>query len=435
MTVAISTSLSVQVLFDQPQREIASKISNKLVKAKAVWILVGFATDGGLASILPAIAAAPKKLQQFILGAGTYRGYEAMEQLIALGIPEGRLLVHLGHTRDHGTNGFVRYHPMMHSKIFLIELEDGSVSAFVGSHNLTSFAMSGHNGEAGVLIEGPAHHPEIVKLKMHVAEAAAQAIPYKPEMKDALAWWTTQYFDGLRREINIADEAESVKTFVIIATATSQSRPKNNDVIYFEIPAGLPNITSLKSEVHIFIFDTLPASPTIALNQLHLASYALSCKTRGLELKKGGVELQANWEISDSRAPQLCATRRPFRPRPAPDMQQVRVAVMRPLTERFSYLFDAKPRWKPIYDYDCRLNSAGNEESPLKESDQMEFAWFLVRGLERMGPSGRKKYLDAIKEVSPETGNYILLSSMRMNLDASAETGELEELEDGGSEG
>jgi len=65
---------------------------------------------------------------------------------------------------------------------------DGQAAAFVGSHNLTSFALNGKNGEAAVLLEGPADAPQLAALRRHVDEAVRQAVPYDPGMKEAYAW-------------------------------------------------------------------------------------------------------------------------------------------------------------------------------------------------------------------------------------------------------
>ena len=45
---------------------------------------------------------------------------------------------------------------MLHSKVYLFEMPEEKSTAFVGSHNITGFALGGLNGEAGVLLEGPA---------------------------------------------------------------------------------------------------------------------------------------------------------------------------------------------------------------------------------------------------------------------------------------
>ena len=48
------------VLFDLPQREISSLISDRITKASAFSIVTGFATPGGLAAISDPIKASPK---------------------------------------------------------------------------------------------------------------------------------------------------------------------------------------------------------------------------------------------------------------------------------------------------------------------------------------------------------------------------------------
>ena len=134
---------------------------------------------------------------------------------------------------------------------------------------MTGFAMLGLNGEAGVLLEGKASEPEFEALRRHVALAAAQAVPYDPAMKEAYSWWTSQFIDGLRAKANDIpdpDDAENKRTVVVIAARGTAPMPQKNDVIYFELPSGLRHsIRSMDTEVHFYIFSTLPSSPARAL--------------------------------------------------------------------------------------------------------------------------------------------------------------------------
>jgi phosphatidylserine/phosphatidylglycerophosphate/cardiolipin synthase-like enzyme len=119
------------------------------------------------------------------VGAGTYRAYEAFDGLIASGVPLDRFFVHLGHSRPTGASAkhrFYRYHPMLHSKVCLLDMGDDSACAFVGSHNLTGFALLGLNGEAGILIEGPSSSPEITAIRKHIDESVAQYLAAKGYM-------------------------------------------------------------------------------------------------------------------------------------------------------------------------------------------------------------------------------------------------------------
>ena len=72
---------------------------------------------------------------------------------------------------------------MLHSKAYLLEMADNSAVAFVGSHNLTGFALLGLNGEAGVLLEGDAMEAPFVDLRQHVAASVAQWAPYDPSRR------------------------------------------------------------------------------------------------------------------------------------------------------------------------------------------------------------------------------------------------------------
>ena len=61
---------------------------------------------------------------------------------------------HWAETSSSGAkHRFYRYHPMLHSKVYLLDMGDDNACAFVGSHNLTGFSLLGLNGEAGILIE------------------------------------------------------------------------------------------------------------------------------------------------------------------------------------------------------------------------------------------------------------------------------------------
>src|SRR5262245_37463687 len=139
-------SLIPTVLFDMPQREIASLIRSKLSSSVKTQVVAGFATPEGMGVLESALLANAGPLEALVIGAGTYQSYEALDRLISDGIPVQRLFVHLGHTRITGGNAkhrFYRYHPMLHSKVYYMEHADGSASAIIGSHNVTGFALLG----------------------------------------------------------------------------------------------------------------------------------------------------------------------------------------------------------------------------------------------------------------------------------------------------
>jgi hypothetical protein len=320
-------SLNVQFVYDSPQREIASLLRGLYQGCKSASLVAGFMTVEGIDALLQPIRSDPSKLGSLLIGAGTWRAFDAFDQLLGLGIPPDRLRVHLGHSRPTTAGAkrpFYRYHPMLHSKVYLFERSDGSAAAFVGSHNLTGFALCGLNGEAGVFLEGPGASDPFPGIRAHINAALAESLQYDPNQRDALAWWAGQFMEGLADKFDdYPRDGEAKKTIIILAQHSGQGLPKSGDVIYFELPKAIGKVQSLSSEVHLYLFDTLPASPVLALSNLAGARASLWCKTIGVEDDRGGRELQAEW-FPDGPHAVLRRAPRPSRPTPAADMQQVR---------------------------------------------------------------------------------------------------------------
>jgi hypothetical protein len=413
-------SINVEVLFGAPQREIASQIKDRLNRCVSASLVAGFVTVDGLEAISEPIRTNPGKLTTFVVGSGTYRAFQAFDGLIADGVPLDRFWVHLGHTRstaEGAQHSFYRYHPMLHSKVYLMEMGDGTACAFVGSHNVTCFAMLGLNGEAAVMLEGPSSDPQFEIIRQHIQESRAQSIPYSPGMKEAFSWWTTQFLEGLRDKSNdVPRDGEGKKTIVILSAKGDDPLPKKGDIIYFEIPAGLGKITSLQAEVHIYIFGNKPDSPYAGLGALNRARASFWCQTKGLELEEGGAELKADWLIESKIEPKLLRAPRPFRPKPSLGMQQVRVKVWNDVYDDYEYLFEAaKHAWEPVLDDHSKVQIADADRAlmaPLQLIPPEDREWFLVKGL-RAAEEERTEYKQALAEASPSAGSYILISLRR----------------------
>jgi hypothetical protein len=418
-------SVKSTVLFDKPQSEIASLIAQRISQSTATSIVTGFATPGGVDAIAAPIGANPGCLASLIVGAATYPGFQALDKLIAVGVPKDRLYVHLGHTRPSGTykNPTVRFHPMLHSKVYYMELPQGEACAFIGSHNVTSFALTGLNGEAAVLLEGPASSVEFEAVRKHIEAVRIQSALYTPEMKEALAWWTRESIEGLRAEVGIPQDAITVRTILVFAVAARGVRPVPGDQIYFEIPAGIEQIESLKTETHLFLFESLPPNPWEALDRAMEAHTRLTCMTLGAENKQGNLEVVANWRIDGMTTPVL----RPvpegiFRPNTASGMQQVRAEVESPSIVPFEYLFNReKSEWDPEYSTEPSLHPRDiGAPIALKEAlggRNPREGWRLVKKLVPRPGSGLEKDHAALELVKPESGSFLLVSLRRRKKD------------------
>jgi hypothetical protein len=396
------------VLFSRPQSEVASLLRDCFERCRTASVVAGFVTPDGIEAVGFAAPPHAPKMSQLIIGAGTYRAFEAVDSLLTAGVPSNRVRIHLGHNRSRSVNKslFHRYHPMLHSKIYFFEMPDGSATALVGSHNMTGFALRGLNGEAGVLLEGAASDAAFADIRQHIAESFLQAVPYDPTLKEAYAWWTREYFEGLRIEANdVPKDSEARPTIVILAAISNGPLPKPGDIIYFEIEEELREIRSLDTEVHIHVFNTLPAGPSQALSALSSASVALLCKTEGIEVGRGGLELDADWSIDDRKRAELRPTVRPFRPATSKGMQQVRVRVLKGLGDRFDYLFgEGTSTWIPEF---------GDE--PIHDEAKHE-VWLPVKGLAEGDLVGSEKRRMALVEASPQSGSFILFSRRRRKM-------------------
>lgn len=419
--------LTPTVLFDRPQRELSSLITDRMSKASAFSIVTGFATPGGLAAISAPIKARPQNLLTLVVGAATYPGFQVLDDLLTAGVPPDRLHVHLGHTSETGgrKNPFARYHPMLHSKIYYMELPGANACAFIGSHNVTSFALTGLNGEAGVMLEGPANSPEFQKVRGHIDMARNQSVLYSPGMKEAYAWWTREFIDGMKVEMNIPQDWTTVRTILLFASAARGDRPKTGDHLYFEIPAGIEQIESLKTETHLYLFDTLPATPRQALDDALSANARYTCTTLGAENKQGNREVVADWRIDGSPRPVL--TRVPgatYRPRPPAGMQQVRAEVKSSTVISFEYLFERESvAWNPEFapDDELQLPMEKAENAVLEEARGGRYhtvrTWKLVKGLAPRLGAAREKDEVALKLAAPDSGSFILVSLRRRRRD------------------
>lgn len=457
-------TIRAQVLFDRPQQAVAPQLRQLIAAADAVEIAVGFATPSGIETIAPALRTAPGKLRALVVGKATERGFAAIDSLIASGVPQDRFYVHLGHTAIYsGPNTFHQYHPMLHEKIYYMQLPDGHAAAMVGSHNLTEFALGGKNGEASVLLEGPVDDPEFVKIRAHLQECRDQATPYDQSMKDAYTWWAAEYVEGLRKRLHDGYQDDSSgRTLLVLAEAGPAQAPRRGETIYFEVAADLRSIQALEADVHVYLFDLLPQTPTEALNALFRARHAFECKALGLELKAGGKQLQADWSILDRRRPRLAPVPNATLVRSAPATdKQVRVEIRGRLTEHFEYLFESsRQEWRPIYasngpSIDADTDALGRDRGrparastpPIRRRKEVtgvdsavlhgvdgirgpaehrltEMAgigteteakgeWRLVRGLEPTARRLKQKTRQALYEASPESGSFVLMSYRR----------------------
>lgn len=404
-------TVNLTLLHAHPQTRVDEVIRDRLTRCREAQIVSGFATPDGI-DALNAFAFAGK-ISCLVLGAATFQAFEALDKLIDAGLSARAARVHLGHSRKTGgrKHPFARMRPMLHSKVYLFDMADGSAAALVGSHNLTGFALRGLNGEAGLLVEGCASDPVFADLRTHVAESFRQAVPYDTTMKAAYARWYADYLDQLRIDTGaVPREGESRRTIILLAEAAPGARPCRGQRIYFEIDTRIEEVKAIETEVHLHLFPHLPSLPRDALASLHNAVTSLVATVEAIDSGAGSAEVKADWLIADSRSPVLKPTPRPFRPTLTPGKQQVRAQIRGDLDNRFEYLFEREAAtWVPILGEEVLID----EESKERWSPVVGFEARARADPERKALPQREMF-EALPEMSPDSGSFILFSRKRI---------------------
>jgi len=149
--------------------------------------------------------------------------------------------------------------------------------------------------------------------------------------------------------------------------------------------------------------------------------------------------LKADWFIEEEFKPYLQQARTPFRPKPKPGMQQVRVRL-KSREFNFEYLFGkASLSWVPVLNTQKKLNyepAFAKVVEGLQPVQPETREWHLVSNLvpeeeiEKIENTQNQiafnkqeilvsQYQIALKAMEPESGAFILFSTKRRKMDKS----------------
>lgn len=398
-------SVAVTFLHAHPQTEIANMVRDRMARSQEAQIVSGFVTPDGIDALRATASAG--KISRLVIGAATFKAFEALDGLISAGLPSSAARVHLGHSRRTGgrKHPFERLRPMLHSKIYMFDMPDGMSAAFVGSHNLTGFALRGMNGEAGILLEGYASDPVFVEVRAHITESYTQAVHYDMTLKEAYARWYAEYLDRLRIETtDMPSDTESRRTIILFAAQAAGPSPSTGERIYFELDKRIEEVKAINTEVHLHLFSSLPSTPRGALVGVSSASQSLVASVEAIDSGAGSAEVEADWYIDNSGGPVLRPTTRPFRPSLSAGKQQVRALIKSDLRDTYDYLFEEDTtRWEPVLGDEVLLGEEKGER------------WSPVIGFGHPDQMGQDRLMlfKALPEMSPDSGSFILFSRKR----------------------
>jgi HKD family nuclease len=418
----------IEFLYENPLQMIAGKIRNLIEISQNIKIIAGFLTDNGLDLIFSPIKKDPKKLSLLLIGSANQNAFDAIDRLISIRVDKSKILVDLGHTRL-SNSGFVKYHPMMHSKIYFFEIDSKTSAAIIGSHNMTSFALGGLNSEAAIYIEGDKTNPLFQDILSHINKCASEAVPYDPTMQEIYAEYFRMYMERLATFIFYKGEKVNYKdrTFIIIAQLDSSlARLSAGDKIFFRAPDIIKFLSKLDIDVHIYIFDKLPKNPLEALKNLHSPKEKYKGTVSGTNKNDSLDTANVNLVIDDLKNPIISKKPTPYNFSSGVNEFQIIVDINSILEKEFEYKFTAEidkiiPELNENKSIDYQLN---NSVMNVDDTEQIEDLnnwvqnlpnwiqgpWYKVKGLKIETKSREElRYI----ELSPYGDNFILYSYAR----------------------
>jgi hypothetical protein len=79
-------TVTAQVLFDRPQHEIASLLRALITRCAKTSLVAGVMRVERIEAIAAPLRMNPSKLAHHVVGAGTWRAFDALDRLLAAGV-------------------------------------------------------------------------------------------------------------------------------------------------------------------------------------------------------------------------------------------------------------------------------------------------------------------------------------------------------------
>lgn len=179
------------------------------------------------------------------------------------------------------------------------------------------------------------------------------------------------------------------------------------------MPADIEQIRALDTEVHLFLFVSMPVNPWEALSRAAKADAKYTCLTQGADNQRGMIEADAAWRINSAPALVPVPGGR-YRTSTPPGMQQVRATVQSPTTPPLEYSFEVEQKdWEPELseEDEIRPSQILQNKIALFEASgggRPKNAWKLVTGF-RLREGAEADRL-ALERAKPKSGAFVLVS-------------------------
>jgi len=376
-------------------------LGKDLGAAQGVSIIVGFMTQSGVDSIKGFLKRNPSRLKVLVVGRAGAAALSALSQMQKqLDLADGVLKIHLGRaSQPIGYQAPNPFRPMMHSKIYYLESGEDAI-AFVGSNNLTQFALRGDNCEAAVRLEGKKNDAEFTRIRSHIDGVVSESTDFDSTKMDIYAAINTRYLRSMIDEDATAGLVDD-SAIVLAALRIKPKLPKPREIVYFEVPAKSKEyynyVPGKRIELHLL-------RKQLSRDLRQITRWSFKCfeaevtmvDRTGLEGTQGTptTPTTVDWVI-DGSPPTLRKTKNYS---PVSKALQILAVFGEPIRVRYDYFWTAPPvDFSSTVDY--RDDTAARSRTEINE-DQSEWkeipsevlatlqsgldeGWFLVKDVER----------------------------------------------------
>jgi len=244
-------------------KKLSDEIRKVLPTTDKIKIVSGFMSREGFFNVFGQTDSEIKdngsKIEYVVVGRLTVECAEIFDELYSMPEYKEKLFVNLGLGRlNKKRTAINRFLPMIHSKIIALNPTSESNTFYIGSANLTHFAIDDFNAEAGIIFNDMAESErnEITKY-MDNLKNLPSTVPYDPSLKDSLNFLSNLSKDFLDKDFENVDPC-----LLVLSLNPTGYKPKKGDILFADLPKHLPEEVikfhqKTKRYLVLLLFDNL----------------------------------------------------------------------------------------------------------------------------------------------------------------------------------
>lgn len=258
--------MKVKFFFNKSRGDIRSELARELQECSSLKVVTGFVTEAGIDD-LGNRTTVIEKLNLLIFGHANEKALMAMSALHSDLEKAGRhniIKIHFGYGNPIAEKDRLKqiYRPMMHSKVFLFDFNDGRFTAFVGSQNISGYSLRGLNSEAIVRIDGQITDSIYDDILFEIASIDKEAKTFKDEYLGVYENFHNIIIKGMLAEENTA-KREYFSLLYAFIDINDKDKLKLGDTLYFVELEYTGSLTKIENYADVWI---IPIDTTSGVN-------------------------------------------------------------------------------------------------------------------------------------------------------------------------